>query len=552
MKRWRASARRGERGAVAVVVAISMVALMAAAAIGVDVARLVFERQQLQNSLDAAAAAGVLKLPGSPADAIKEAEKFASDNMVSAGLGPINSASRDGALKIALRCVTSYNTTTKSPDWTTVLAVCGISSHTFDPLDCDADAGVCSVKCTTSDHCNTIVVKYDKTVDFSFGPAIGIATGKTGTVVAAACRGFCGTVAPNPMDIVVMTDRTPSMQDGWSSGTFTTPTGSFQAMKDGVEDMLTSMNQDQQYVAFGTIAISVPTTTNKAAPPNGGEAFTDADYQVCTGSGKSKVCTWTPTGKKWHFKGSWVPVGFTNKYTLTNSAGVQSLNTASDLYKAVHNLGFSSPSVNYPRASDGSLQSGNEATHLAAALKGATRYLLNTDPSTNLGLPVRPKEFGTPKKVIIFETDGAPQELFNSDSSAVSLTNDLDIGVAGDFQKQSCNNLVEIARQAKNAGITIITIGIGAINKATCGSGSTSMNARDMLAATASNSKITGKPSDAYDCTQTGKTEAENSDGDYYFCAATSAQLKGVFLAAMGTLTDKSKLMRLPNAASLT
>ncbi len=544
IRRWKV--RRGERGAVAVVVAISMIVLMASAAIGVDVARLVYERQQLQNSLDAAAAAGVMKLPDDPTNAIKEAQKFASANMVNANLGAI-------VPQIALRCVTSYNTTTNSPDWATVLAVCGISSHTFNPLDCNESAGICSVTCTTTNKCNTIVVKYNKTVDFSFGPAIGIPTGQTGAIVSAACRGYCGTVSPNPMDVVVMADRTPSMKDGdpYNTG-WNTPTGSFANMKTGISDMLGSMNQDQQYVAFGTIAISWPSTSNKVAPPSSGNAFTDATYVTCTGSGNNKKCTptWSASNKKYHFSGSWVPIGFTNKYTKTDANGVTSLDTSTTLGKSVGQLDYSDDAVNYPSTTDGTSKSDNEGTHLASALKGAARYMLNTDPVKDAGLPKRPDEYGTPQKVIIFETDGSPSEIFNSDSSAVTLSNDLDIGYAGNGQKQSCDNFTSIATQAKAAGIRLIMIGVGAVNQATCGkSGSKNIYVRDVLAAAASPTKA-GKVSDAVDCTISGNTDKENSDGDNYFCAATSADLKSVFLAAWGSLTDKSKLMQLPNTGS--
>ncbi len=541
----RLSVRRGERGAVAVVVAISLVMLMAAAAIGVDIAKLSYERQTLQNALDAAAAAGVMKLPDDPAAAVLEAQKFASDNMVGAQLGSITPS-------VALRCVTSYNTTTNSPDWATVLAVCGISDHSFDPLDCNEDAGICSVKCTTSNHCNTIVVKYNKTVDYSFGPAIGIPTGQTGAVVSAACRGYCGTVAPNPLDVVVMADRTPSMADGftttdtWTGVKYSTPTGSLANMKAGIQDMLGAMNQDLQYVAFGTIALSWPTLSNKVAEPSGGQAFTDADYQSCT----FFSCTWNPYNKKWHFDGSWVPIGYTNHYTKTDSNGVVSVDTSTTLGKSVGQLDISDSTVSYPSASTGKSVSSNEGTHLASALKGAVRYMLNTDPVTDAGLPERPEEYGTPQKVIIFETDGSPSEIFNSDSSALDLSNDLAVGSAGNGKLQSCDNFTSIADEAKAKGIRLIMIGVGAVNKATCGTSTHDYKyVRDVLADAASPTK-SGTASTARDCTVSGNTELENSDGDNYFCAASSDDLKSVFISAFGTLNEKSKLMSLPNAAS--
>lgn len=557
MKFWRK--RRPERGAVAVVVALSMVALMAAAAVGVDVARLVYERQQLQNSLDAAAAAGVMELPDNPAKAVLKAQKFASDNMVAANLGSI-------VPKIALRCVTSYNTTTKSPDWPTVKAVCGITSTAFNKLDCDESAGVCSVTCTTANKCNTIVVKYDKQVDFTFGPAIGIPTGSTGSIVSAACRGYCGTVKPNPMDVVVMADRTPSMNDTQLA-----------AMKSGIQDMLGAMNQEQQYVAFGALGISAKNasaTTGKAkmvaTTSTSTEGFTDADYASFNSKG---VTTWSSQNKKWHFNGTWIPIKYTNKYQKTVS-GITQLDTTTELGSAVTGLDQSSHPGRYPvpwhmNSSANTIatskynqksedQYGQQIanygnTHLASALKAAVRYSLYTDPQADLGLPDRSK-YGTVQKVVIFETDGSPVEVFNSHSDALNLTNDLDVGATGStppvngVQQKACDNFLAIADAARKTNkVKLIMIGVGAANTSACGS----KTVPQTLSAAAS-PRSDGTRGKGLDCSIGNNAAIENSDGDNYFCAASSDELKSVFLAAFGSLNEKSTLMRLPNAGAFT
>ncbi len=546
-----------ERGAVAIVVAICLIALMGAAAVGVDLARLAYERQQLQNALDAAAAAGVLKLPDNPDAAIKEAELFASANMVGANLGSI-------VPSVGLRCVTAYNSTTKSPDWPTVKAICGITSTVFNKLDCDEYSGICSVACTKANKCNTIVVKYDKTVQYSFGPAIGIPTGKTGVVVSAACRTYCGTVKPNPMDVVLMADRTPSMSDTELS-----------AMKLGIQDMLGAMGQEQQYVAFGALGISAKNpsaTTGKAkmvaTSSTSTEGFTDADYATFNSSG---VTSWSAQGKKWHFNGNWIPIKYTNKYQKTVS-GVTQLDPATELGSAVTGLDQSSHPGKYPapwhmdssanvistskynqKANDRYGQSvanyGN--THLASALKAAVRYSLNTSPEADLGLPDRSK-YGTPQKVVIFETDGSPVEVFNSHSSALDLTNDLDVGATGDkppvngVLQKACDNFLAVANAAKaTKKVKLIMIGVGDANGATCGSKSVPQT----LAAAAS-PRDDGTPSDGLDCSVGNNALIENSDGDNYFCASSSDGLKSVFLWAFGSLNEKSTLMRLPNVAN--
>ncbi len=545
------------------IVAFSMVALMAAAAIGVDVGRLVYEREQLQNSLDAAAAAGVMKLPGDPVNAIKEAEKFARENMVAANLLP---ADTTWVPKIALRCVTSYNKSTKSPDWPTVLAVCGISSHTFDVLDCNEL--FCSVYCDPNPAkgftCNTIVVKGSKQVDYMFGPAIQVDHGDTGAIVSAACRGYCGTVKPNPLNVVVMADRTPSMDSS-----------ALAAMKNGITSMLGAMNQEQQYVAFGALGISgtnsgAVTGKNKVvAAPDGGEGFSGADYATFNSQGKT---TWSAQNKKWRFNGNWVPIKYTNKYQRTGAGGTVVMDTTTELGSAVSGLASSNKVGKFPapwhlpltgsslstsnwnkKAYDNYGQSianyGN--THLASALKAAVRYALYTNPETAFGLPDRTK-YGKVQKIVIFETDGSPVEVFNSDSTALSLTNDLDVGATDSstspqtVQQKACDNFLAIADAAKaTKDVKLIMIGVGGANKAVCGS----KTVPQTLAAAAS-PKDDGTPSDGIDCSIGSNADKENGDGDNYFCASDSTDLQRVFLAAFGSLNVKSTLMRLPNATT--
>jgi hypothetical protein len=308
--------------------------------------------------------------------------------------------------------------------------------------------------------------------------------------------------------------------------------------------MLLTMNRDQQLVAFGTIAKSVPTSSCKSAEPSGGTAFEESP--AYRDSSKSKV---PQTDKLWTFRGSWVPVGYSYDYTTgaknTNNLAV---NTASQLYKAIDCLDYSNDKVDYPAASSGYKVSTNEGTHLAAALKGAARYILNT-PNTGGGLPDR-SAYGTPKKVIVFETDGAPSELFNSASSALSLTDSRDIGYTGgsdvgNGKAQSCQNLLDVATAVKAKDIKIITIGVGDVNTADCGSAG---EVRDVLAKVASK-KANGTASDALDCTISGNTAKENSDGDNYFCAATAGDLSSVFAAAVASITGNTKFIKVPGVS---
>ncbi len=71
---------RGDDGAVAAIMVVSIVALLGFAAIVVDAGVLYTERRHLQTAADAAALAGVQELPGSPAAAVAQAQNYAAIN----------------------------------------------------------------------------------------------------------------------------------------------------------------------------------------------------------------------------------------------------------------------------------------------------------------------------------------------------------------------------------------------------------------------------------------------------------------------------------------
>ncbi len=515
--------RRTERGASAVLLAITMLMIMGAAALGFDIAKLAYERQALRAAVDAAAQAGAYALPDATL-AVADAKKFLVESAPDLELNA-------SSLVVKLYCAVAVKSGTSSPDESQVPGICNPGTGwTKGTAAAGCNTAMCLLPCSGSGAaCNTIKVSYDKTVYFSFAPAIGINTGSTGAISSASCKGMCGALAPNPLDIVVMADRTPSMKD---------VSGAFTNMKQSLKDMLLTMNRDQQLVAFGTIAKSVPGTC-LSAEPNGGNAF--AESPAFTTS-KTQAAQ---TDKLWTFNGNWVPVGYSSNYTTGSAAaGTFAVNTSSNIYKAIDCLDYSDSTVDYPAPTTGLKVSTNEGTHLAAALKGAARYLLNT-PDSGGTLPDR-SAYGTPKKVIVFETDGAPSEVFNSSSSAVSLGNSYDIGYTGGSDvgnglSQSCDNLKAIANLVKAKDIKIIVIGVGAVNTANCGSG----EVRDVLANVAS-PRSNGAASDAVDCTISGNTAKENSDGDNYFCAATAADLSSVFAAAVASITGNTKFIKVP------
>ena len=59
--------------------------------------------------------------------------------------------------------------------------------------------------------CNTLVVSSPAIVDYNFAPVLGVFEGSTGARTAAACKGACGEPPEIPVDLVMILDRTGSM-----------------------------------------------------------------------------------------------------------------------------------------------------------------------------------------------------------------------------------------------------------------------------------------------------------------------------------------------------
>src|SRR5437870_1976709 len=77
--------RRGERGQMLMVAAISMAVLLGFTALAIDMGLFFENRRHLQSSADAAALAGVGDLPENPALAIQDAKNWAAKNKIAPG-----------------------------------------------------------------------------------------------------------------------------------------------------------------------------------------------------------------------------------------------------------------------------------------------------------------------------------------------------------------------------------------------------------------------------------------------------------------------------------
>lgn len=496
-RRLLAPRRRDQRGATAILAALVMVVLFAFAAMAVDIATQVTQKQDLRDTLDAAAHAGAFELPGNSADAVAEARAMALRN--EAGVDPT----------IDLWCVVASTGAAKQPVATQIPASCNPGTGPYTPsrypgMACNEV--ICSIPCKPAegDVCNTIRVADSEAVPYAFAPAIGVDEGDTGAQVSVACKGGCGSEMPNPMDIMFVADRTPSMEDDDRA-----------QMKTAIADSLKIMTPSMHYVALSTIHKS-RTWLTFGCPTTATTVFDGA------------------TG------GTWVPVPFSNDY-LTAGA-TPNLNASSELVKGVSCM---------PASSGGGF-GGVYGTHPASALKHAARYLLGRSTNNLSSLPARP---GTVRKAIIFETDGMPDEVIDAGGSAdLNTSSEISAGsnVYGNGNgKKGCDNMLDVATRAKAAGAIIITIGFGDANTASCekpgGHTPRAPWVRNYLAAAASPHPTTGAPSKAEtDCDTAAERTAENGDGDYYFCAAAGGELSSIFTTAVQAISGSIKLIKLP------
>jgi hypothetical protein len=604
--------RRTEGGAVAVLFAILALLLLMMSAFAVDLTMQVNRKHYLQDTLDAAAQAGAFDLPSDTATARTSALTFAAAHDAT--------ATGANAPFVDFWCVVA--STSGAVDTTQIPSTCypGAAPYTISKY-----AGLvcgpllCAIPCvqpvpnngTPAVSCNTIRVTSKRDVPFSFAPAGGINQGSTGAVISVACRGACGTVAPNPMDVAIVADRTPSMS-----------TPDLQAMQAGIKSMLQVMEPSQQYVTLGTINRSSTTTRSTAS---------------CNSTGKG--LTWPTSNPS---VGQFMPMAFYKDY-LTGTA----LNTSSKLVQGLNCLDDQRDNVS--------------GTALASPMKAAARYLLGMDPNNLGSLPERNP---TPKKVIIFETDGQPWEVpstggstnledtsnggdvFSNVNSKVtngpvtttststsSSTQNRQVGWFSTYKdtynyttttttkttttsytggQNACANLASVAQKARAKGILIITIAYNLSRQAQCGDNnnngsgppndssnttttdtitnitpsscrSTSWGGQltlntgctqnatitvdrdvtntvtaydqapdsrvlDVLAGAAS-PNADNVPSAANNgCSTDSERATENADGDYFFCAASGSDMASIFTTALSQVSTGIKLIRMPGS----
>jgi Flp pilus assembly protein TadG len=230
------SGPKREQGQIIVLFVLAVVVIMGFAALVIDVGVLRNANQNLWNALDAGALAGASQLAtdvtNDPAKASALALQYAEANYPS-GL--------PAGVTVGFRCVIGSNG--------------GVARLSDVPAICDpgpnaswtCNSKICTSVCVPNegDLCNTIVLQSAATVPYNFGPAVGVETGTTQTVISAACHGACGAKPSGPVDLVIIVDRTPSMEaiDVTNSRT-------------AADSVRKAYNPVDQWIAFGMIGPS--------------------------------------------------------------------------------------------------------------------------------------------------------------------------------------------------------------------------------------------------------------------------------------------------------
>ncbi len=251
MLRRRSRAKR-EGGQALVLFALSLVVILAFAALVVDIGVLRNDRQILVNTINSAALAGGTLLPvvGSATGTAETAANNLIDATVQAdypGL-PLPTIANGG---ITYKCL--IGTVNGAPALSQIPYDCnpgGALGHTPTAADFTGSGPNRLSSCDPSksfngvyDTCNVVVVTDTATTTYGFAPVVGINTGSTGAVQSTVCNGPCG---QSPLlDLMIIMDRTASMSDTDVTNTV-----------NAAESVLKEYNPTYERIALGLIGLT--------------------------------------------------------------------------------------------------------------------------------------------------------------------------------------------------------------------------------------------------------------------------------------------------------
>lgn len=271
-------ASRRERGQVLVLFVLFSIVLFLAAVIAIDLGTYVWQRQQLEIAVDAAALAGGLELPDDGTAARNEALAFLGNNepgvpfvTCPGGTTPDEAP----CVQTTFRCLVGDRDSNGSPDSSDIPATCdpggGASWSCADQL--------CVAQCVFAgaNRCNVIDVFASKEVSLTFTRVLGLEPILISASVNGACKGYCGTAPTTLLDVMLVIDRSGSLSSS-----------ELAAVKNGVRTALEFFDPDYHQVGLAVLGASNPSNLCQDQAPGSGGTWLAVplsdDYKNADGS----------------------------------------------------------------------------------------------------------------------------------------------------------------------------------------------------------------------------------------------------------------------------
>lgn len=206
--------KQRERGQVLVLFVLFLVVILLGAVIAIDLGTYLWERQNLEIAVDAAALAGGLELPEDKNAAEDEALAFLASNQPGVTFVTCPGATtpqQTPCVKTSFRCVVGDRDNNGAPDSSDIPATCdpgaGASWSCADQL--------CVAQCVFvgTNRCNVIDVAASKEVSLAFTSVLGLPPLLISASQNGACKGYCGTAPTTSLDLIIVIDRSFSMSD---------------------------------------------------------------------------------------------------------------------------------------------------------------------------------------------------------------------------------------------------------------------------------------------------------------------------------------------------
>ena len=247
-------------GQILVLFALVLVVILAFSALVIDVGLLRNNRNTLLNAMDAGALAGGTLLPVD--GSLPNGQGAANAAAVRARIIQTVSATYPGLVEgptgdyqIKYRCMIGADPVSGAPLISRDIPIVCNPSHAVAPGVTNSDfIGAGSTRNSAcdpfaGDKCNVVQLSGAITTAFSFGRAVGVNSGSTGAITSAACNGPCGEAPFKPLDVVVIIDRSGSMD------------GDERNLRDAASAVLKVYNPAVQHVALAMLGPSTLTRT---------------------------------------------------------------------------------------------------------------------------------------------------------------------------------------------------------------------------------------------------------------------------------------------------